>query len=222
MDAFYLLALAVGLGLLGFVEPCSIGANMVFLGHLREKAKGERLRETAKFALVRSAVLGLFGFGIAFLGSAVFAAQKGFWLLLGLLYLALGVGVILNARFRWRMFGRLSRRRLLPGEAGEVRSLALGLLFGLNLPACAYPLMLALLGPGAASGALLGFVTLFVFGLALSVPLVPLAFSERTAKLFGRLAHLGGATPYVIGAVFLLLAAYVLYTATPYFEVSGG
>ena len=220
MDALYLLALAIGLGLLGFVEPCSIGANMVFLGLLREKGRGARLRETAKFALSRSVVLGLFGLGISFLGSSVFAAQKGFWLLLGLLYLALGVAVILNARFRWGLFGRISLRKLLP--AREDRSLGLGLLFGLSLPACAYPLMLALLGPGAASGPLLGFAALFVFGLALSLPLVPLAFSERAAKLFGRLTRLGGATPYVIGVVFLLLAAYVLYTATPYFDVSGG
>lgn len=220
MDGLYLLALAAGLGLLGFVEPCSIGANMVFLGYLREKDKGTRLRETAKFALSRSVVLGLFGLGFAFLGSSVFAAQKGFWLLLGLLYLALGVAVILNARFRWGLFGRVSLRRLLPER--EDRSFGLGLLFGLNLPACAYPLMLALLGPGAASGPLLGFATLFVFGLALSLPLVPLAFSERTAKRFGRLTRLSGATPYVIGVVFLLLAAYVLYTATPYFDVSGG
>ena len=220
MDGLYLLALAVGLGLLGFVEPCSIGANMVFLGHLREKRRGARLRETAKFALVRSAVLGLFGLGTALLGSSLFAAQKGFWLLLGLLYLVLGVAVILNARFRWGLFGHISVGRLQPERGG--RSLGLGLLFGLNLPACAYPLMLALLGPGAVSGPLLGFATLFVFGLALSLPLVPLAFSERTAKLVGRLTRLGGATPYVIGAVFLLLAAYVLYTATPYFDVSGG
>ena len=220
MDGLYLLALAVGLGLLGFIEPCSIGANMVFLGHLRQKGRVERLRETAKFALVRSTVLGLFGLGIAFVGGSVFAAQKGFWLLLGLLYLVLGVAVILNARFRWGLFGRITAGRLLPDN--EDRSLGLGLLFGLNLPACAYPLMLALLGPGAASGPLLGFAALFVFGLALSLPLAPLAFSERAAKLFGRLARLGGATPYVIGAVFLLLAAYVLYTATPYFDISGG
>lgn len=220
MDAFYLLTLAVGLGLLGFVEPCSMGANMVFLGHLREKGRVTRLRETAKFALVRSAVLGLFGLGIAFLGSSVFTAQKGFWLLLGLLYLALGVAVILNARFRWGLFGRVSLGRLLPERGG--RSLGMGLLFGLNLPACAYPLMLALLGPGAASGPLLGFGALFVFGLALSLPLVPLAFSERAAKIFGRLSRLGGVTPYVIGAVFLLLAAYVLYTSTPYFDIGGG
>ena len=128
--------------------------------------------------------------------------------------------MILNARFRWGLFGRISVGRVLPERGG--RSLGLGLLFGLNLPACAYPLMLALLGPGAASGPLLGFVALFVFGLALSLPLAPLAFSERAAKLFGRLARLGGATPYVIGVVFLLLAAYVLYTATPYFDPGGG
>jgi WD40 repeat protein len=34
--------------------------------------------------------------------------------------------------------------------------------------------------------------------------------------------HLSVMKPYVIGAVFLLLAAYVLYTATLYFDVSGG
>ncbi|MDP9410943.1 MAG: hypothetical protein M3P70_10660 [Actinomycetota bacterium] len=219
MDGFSLLALAVGLGLLGFVEPCSIGTNMIFLGHLRDKDRVTRLRETAKFAVVRAVVLGSFGLGIAFMGGFVFAAQRGFWLVLGLLYLALGVAVILNARFRWGLFGRISPQRLLPERGG--RSLGLGLLFGLNLPACAYPLMLALLGPGAASGALLGFATLFVFGLALSLPLVPLAFSERTAKLVGRLARFGGVTRYVIGAVFLLLAAYVIYTATPYFDVAG-
>ncbi len=219
MSEPYLLALAFGLGLLGFVEPCSLGANGIFLGYLREKDKGTRLLETVKFALSRSVVLGLFGLGIAFLGGFVFSAQKGFWLLLGLLYLALGVTVILNARFRWGLFGRISLGRLLP--ARRDRSVGLGLVFGLNLPACAYPLMAALLGRGAASGAAWGFAALFVFGLALSLPLVPLAFSERTAKLFGRLTRLSGATPYVIGALLILLAAYVLYTATPYFDIGG-
>lgn len=220
MGELYLLALAFGLGLLGFIEPCSIGANMIFLGHLRDKGRGDRIRETAKFALSRSVVLGLFGLGAAFLGGLVFSAQKGLWLLLGLLYLALGVAVILNARFRWRLFGRISLERLLPER--QDRSLGLGLLFGLNLPACAYPLILGLLGQSAASGTTWGFATLFVFGLALSAPLVPLAFSERMAKLFGRAARLSGVTPYVIGGLFLLLSAYVLYTASPYFDVMGG
>lgn len=96
-------------------------------------------------------------------------------------------------------------------------SLGLGLLFGLDLPACAYPLML---GQSAASGAVWGFLTPFVFGLALSLPLFPLAFSERAAKFFGKVTRFGGMTPYLTGVA--LIAAYVLYTATPHFGVSGG
>ena len=211
--------LAIGLGLLGFIEPCSVGANGLFLGYLREKDRNTRLRETLKFASARSVVLGLFGLGVAFLGGFVFTVQRGFWLFLGLLYLALGLAVILNARFRWGLFGHISLGRLLPRH--KDRSLGLGLLFGLNLPACSYPLVLALLGQSAVSGAAWGFTALFVFGLALSLPLIPLALSERTAKLFGRLTRFSGATPYVIGIVLLAISAYVLYTATPYFDIGG-
>lgn len=100
MSELSLLALAFGLGLLGFIEPCSIGANGIFLAYLREKDRTTRLIETSKFALSRSVILGLFGIGAALVGSFIFSAQKGFWLILGLLYLTLGITVILNARFR--------------------------------------------------------------------------------------------------------------------------
>jgi hypothetical protein len=39
------LALAFGLGLLGFVAPCSLGANCIFLSYLREKDRAVRFRE---------------------------------------------------------------------------------------------------------------------------------------------------------------------------------
>lgn len=94
-------------------------------------------------------------------------------------------------------------------------------MLGLNLPPCAIPLIVALLGGSAVSGALWGFAALFVFGLALSLPLIPLALSERTAKLFGRLTRYSGATSYVIGVILLAVSAYTLYTATPYFDIGG-
>lgn len=71
-------------------------------------------------------------------------------------------------------------------------------MFGLKLPARAYPLMLALLGRAP-----------------------PLALSERAAELFERLAHPSGAAPYVTRAFLIVVAACVLYTATLYFDVSG-
>lgn len=123
MSELYFLALSFGL--LGFVEPCSVGANGIFLSRLREKERAARLVETAKSAVSRSLVLGLFGLLIAFFGGFVFTAQKGFWL--GLLYLALGLAVILDARFG--LFGRFSFGRPSPEKAA--RSLGLGLLFGL-------------------------------------------------------------------------------------------
>ena len=126
----------------------------------------------------------------------------------------------MNARFRWGLFGRISLGRLVQKRAD--RSLSLGVVFGLNLPACAVPLILALLGRSAASGVAWGFASLFVFGLALSLPLLPLALSERAAKLLQRLTRLSGTTPYIIGTVLILVAVYVLYTATPYFDIEGG
>jgi cytochrome c-type biogenesis protein len=208
-----LLALAIGLGLVSFVEPCTVGASGIFLGYLREKDRAARLRETAKFTLVRSGMLGVLGFGTAFLGGFVLTTQRGTWLFLGLVYLVLGLAVILHARFG--LLGRFSLGRLLPGH--EDRSLGLGFLFGLNIPACSYPLILALLGRGAASGPAWGFTLMFVFGLALSLPLVPLAFSERTAKLLVRLSRFGKVISYAIGIALLVASAYTLYIATPYF-----
>lgn len=217
MTELSFLALAFGLGLLGFIEPCSIGANGIFLGYLRKKDRTARIRETLRFALARSTLLGLFGLCVAFIGDLIFPAQKGFWLVLGLLYLALGLLVILNTGFGWGLFGRISPGRMLPRH----HSLGMGLLFGLNLPACAYPLIVALLGRSVVSGALWGFAALFVFGLALSLPLVPLALSGSTEKGLGRLSRFGGATPYLIGLALVAISAYVLYTATPYFDISG-
>ncbi len=51
MTEFSFLALAFGLGLLGFIEPCSIGANGIFLGYLQKKDRSVRIRETVRFAL---------------------------------------------------------------------------------------------------------------------------------------------------------------------------
>ncbi len=220
MSELSFLALAFGLGLLGFIESCSIGANGIFLGYLQTKDRSTRLFEILKFTLGRSAVLGLFGLGIAFVGSFIFSAQKGFWLFLGLLYLALGIIVILNARFRWGLFSRLSMMgRLMPDQKSH--SVGLGLLFGLNLPACAYPLVVALLGRSALSGAAWGFAVLFVFGLALSLPLIPLALSRHMEKILAYLSRFGSVAPYVIGLALLAISAYVLYTATPYFDLGG-
>src|ERR687897_2102984 len=138
--------------------------------------------------------------------------QKGAWLLLGLLYIAIGAFYAFGkAGFLMRRFGpSLSRLVGLRGSA------ALGLLFGLNIPACAAPLIFALLGSAALGGRTggtfaLGFVSLGLFGLALSAPLALAVSWEPGRRLLDRLAGLSVRVPVVIGIVLIGLGLWSVY-----------
>jgi cytochrome c-type biogenesis protein len=106
----------------------------------------------------------------------------------------------------------LSRLRSVRG------SVMLGLLFGLNIPACAAPLILALLGAAAAggtTGATLasGFVSLAVFGLALSLPLVVAVFFEPARRGLDWLAALSRRIPLWTGMLLIALGAWSVWFA---------
>jgi cytochrome c-type biogenesis protein len=128
-----LLVLPIGLGLLGFVEPCSVGSALVFIKHLEGT----------------------------------------------------------NAR----------------------GSVALGLLLGLNIPACAAPLLFALLGAVAAGGAsgapfISGFVSLSLFGLALSLPLIAAVLFAPARRGLDWLAGLSRRLPFWTGLLLIGLGAW--------------
>src|SRR3546814_18124998 len=101
----------------------------------------------------------------------------------------------------------LKRLGRLRGSAG------LGLLFGLNIPACAAPLLLALLAGAATTGATLlsGFVALAVFGLALSLPLVAVVLVPAAARLLDRFAALSGRFPVLAGLLLVALRAWSVW-----------
>ncbi len=161
--------LSVGLGLLGFVEPCSIGSALVFVKYVEGQRAAARITQVIVFALTRALFIGVLGALAALIGTMFLSLQKGGWLLLGLLYISIGAFYAFGkADFLMRSFGpSLSRLVGLRGSIG------LGLLFGLNIPACAAPLIFALLGAAALSSSgggtvAVGFVSLGLFGLALS------------------------------------------------------
>ena len=163
MSALNLVALPILFGLVGFVEPCSIGSTLVMIKQIEQRTPGQQIAQTVVFAVTRA----------LFIGGA------------GLLAAALG-------------------------------SVMLGLFFGLNIPACAAPLILALLGAAAAGGAsgatlVSGFVSLALFGLALSLPLV-LAVSFAPARRGqDRLAALSRRLPFWTGILFAALGAWSVW-----------
>lgn len=205
-------ALPIGFGLFGFIEPCSIGSTLIFVKVMEGKSAAVKIAQVSLFAGVRAAFIGLLGVAAVLVGSAFFGFQKAAWLLLGALYVGLGVAY-LSGRIGWlmRSFGpNLARFSTLRGSA------VLGVIFGLNIPACATPLLLALLGASAASGAqggsvASGFVSLGLFGLALSLPLVAAALFAPARRALDWLAALSRLLPAWTGLLLIGLGAWSIW-----------
>lgn len=207
-------ALPILFGLIGFVEPCSIGSTLVVVKQIEGQPAGAKIAQTATFAATRAVFIGLLGMLAAALGSALLGLQKAAWLFLGVVYIALGVLYLFGkAGVLMRSFGPgLARLRTVRG------SVALGILFGLNIPACAAPLILALLTAAAAGGATgttlaSGFVSLGLFGFALSLPLVVAVFFAPARAALDRLAALSRRMPLWTGAMLVVLGAWSIWFA---------
>lgn len=204
-----LVALPVAFGLVGFIEPCSIGSSLIVIKAMEGKPAASKLAQMSLFAGIRALFIGLLGAAAVVAGAAFFGFQKAAWIALGALYAALGA-LYLTGRIGWlaRAFGpSLARVSSVRGAT------VLGVLFGLNIPACAAPLLLALLGASAASGArggsaAQGFATLALFGLALSLPLVFAVLFERARRALDWLAALSGRLPLWTGLLLVALGAW--------------
>ncbi|MDN3563536.1 cytochrome c biogenesis protein CcdA [Paeniroseomonas aquatica] len=202
----------MGLGLLGFVEPCSVGSTLLVVKHMEGRSTASKVAQVGAFAGTRAVFIGLLGMLAALLGAAFLDFQRAAWVILGAVYVLIGLTYLLG-RSRALMvslgpgFSRLSGLR---GSA------ALGIALGFNIPACAGPLLVALLGAaaaGGASGAALasGFVSLAFFGLALSLPLVLAVLFEPARRALDRLAGMSQRLPFWTGLLLVALGAWSIW-----------
>lgn len=204
-----LVLLPIGLGLFGFIEPCSIGSSLIFVKYLEGKSAAAKLAQVAAFTLARALFIGGLGVLAVVIGAAFVDLQKGAWILLGTIYVGIGLLYLVGRADILMMsigpgLARISGAR---GSAG------LGLLFGLNIPACAAPLIFALLGMAAASGVrggalAAGFVSLALFGLALSLPLVAAVLFEPARRMLDWLAGLSKRIPFWTGLLLVVLGLW--------------
>jgi cytochrome c-type biogenesis protein len=208
------LSLSLLLGLFGFIEPCSIGSSLVVVKQMQGQGSRQKVLRMLVFAATRAVFIGFLGLVAAMIGTAFLGYQRAAWMALGLLYVVLGL-VYLSGKM-----GAFSRAigpgtRWLRGNSGAAVS---GLVFGLNIPACAAPLVLALLGlaaAGGASAAELGrsFVALATFGLALSLPLVLAVFFAPARAALDWLAALSHRIPRWTGALLMALGLWSIWFA---------
>lgn len=207
-DLFKLILLALGLGFLGFIEPCTIGAHMLFLNGICARSLRLRVGALAAFMLARLLVMGGFGGVIVMLGQRMIGVQTSAWLVFGGLYMVIGI-VFLSGAGR-----RLRRRiRIAPDGWRVTRNPWIqGIAFGLNIPACAAPILFGLMGAVTATGsAAMGFVLMVVFALSLSLPLVPFSVLPRLASFLVGLADWLRPRAWLTGFVFVALGLWSIW-----------
>ena len=213
-----LLVLPAALGLFGFVEPCSIGSSLIFIKYLERKAATRRLAETILFAVTRALFIGGLGILAVLLGTAFLGVQRGAWVLLGAIYVLIG-GLYLAGRAQalMRSVGRASRA--LPARVGRSASaFCSASTFRparrrcLILPAPPRPVVPRRDAAG-------GFVSLAVFGFALSLPLVLAVLFAPARRALDWLAGLSGRMPLWTGIVLVALGlwsiGFGLFAALP-------
>ena len=202
----------LALGLIGFVEPCAIGATLLFIKTTEGTAPSSKVKQVVAFTLSRAFFTGLLGIVAVLIGSLFLGLQKAVWLLLGGLYAVIGM-LYLTGRIDSLMRSIGPRLKGLSRPRG---SIALGAVFGLNIPACAGPLLLALLTTAAAGGAsgdtlARGFISLALFGFAMSLPLVAAVFSSHARRALDWIASLSRRMPFWIGVLFLVLGLWSIW-----------
>lgn len=203
-----LILLPIGLGLLGFIEPCTIGGHLLFLETHNGRSNREKLNAVLTFVATRAFVAGLFGALIAFLGQKVITAQTGVWLIFGIIYLAIGIAFLIGKA------GYIKQRvNLAPAAWKQAQNpFVLGLAFGLNIPACAAPILFGLLSLAATTGTVVtGFAMMFLFGLFLSSPLAVFAVAPRLGDLLEKLGERMKRMRWLTGLVFALLGLWSIW-----------
>lgn len=203
-----LILLPIGLGLLGFIEPCTIGGHLLFLNTQKSRERHQKIRAVTIFIIARTLVAGLAGAIIAWAGQTLITLQTGIWLIFGLIYLAVGLALV------WSRFSILkSPVNLAPAAWKKTQSpLLMGLAFGLNIPACAAPILFGLLALAATTGtAFTGFVMMALFGLFLSLPLAIFAIVPAMAARLDTFAHAMIRGRWIIGLVFAGLGIWSIW-----------
>lgn len=203
----WFIPLAFGLGVIGAVTPCAFAINALLLGYLRDKPRAERIAVALRFAGVRAVFLGLVGLLFALAVDRIGLATWRYQQAINLLLILLGALFIVDHYRPLPLPGLNLGARL---EQSRGRAFGLGLLFGLDIPACASPLFFAVLSRTALSGEITGGVlALLTFGLGMSMPVIIATASERINAATAALARRRRSAFVWIGGVTLIVAGLI-------------
>jgi cytochrome c biogenesis protein CcdA len=93
-------------------------------------------------------------------------------------------------------------------------SITLGVVFGLVIPAYAISFVLELVGRSILLGKFLeGFISLFVFGITLSSPLMVIGSFDRSSEIMARISNKAGQIPWLEGLVLIIVGLLTMLSS---------
>ncbi len=186
------LAFSALLGFLGFIQPCSFGVNSIFLSYMKREKISRRLLEVGKMFAVRVAFFSLLGAAAGYAVDALWAQMPAYP------YLILG-SIFLISKIKPLPMPNVTPLKLL--RRANDPSLPLAVNFGLSIPSCVLPLLIAALL--LAQNAAFGIANLFLFSLALSLPLILAAWKNKGME---KVSELVDRAPVIAGASLIAFA----------------
>ena len=214
MSFYDILLIPFLFGLVGFFEPCSLGINIIFLNSMQKFSKAKRVIESLIFTFSRGFILALVGLSAAFIGNKFVKIQSSLFLILGLLFIGLGILSIINM-YKPIFRVKLNFARFVKNKTG----LGLGVAFGLIIPACAIGLILALVGKTVLMGDLFeGFISLFIFGITLSVPLIFISYSDKSIKIIQKIHEKTRKIKWLAGAILIIVGILTILSTFWWFN----
>ena len=124
---------------------------MMFLSSVKDTPAANRIREIIVFMLLRALILAVLGLSAAIIGRRLFSFQSGIFIVLGALYISIGLLMI----FSQSLLGKLRDVRIVHWLGLDLKKWAvkkLGFVAGFTIPGCAIPLITVLLGQSLLSG----------------------------------------------------------------------
>lgn len=207
MNLTDLIIIPLAFGLIGFIEPCVIGMNAIFLSYVTPLSKKKRIIETAKFTATRAIFLSILGILIALIGQRILVFRKSYNTVLGIFFILLGV-IYIVSKFKPIPMPNISPLK------GRQNKVSYGVVFGLSIPACAMPLFIALLAKSAVHGDIrLGAVSLFIFGLGLTAPLLAMSYSDKANRWLENTAKGVNIAPIIGGLALITVGIYTILQA---------
>jgi len=201
MDYYAVLLLPAIWWLLWFFEPCSIWTNTLFLSHLKYKKTNSLFKEILTFTLIRAFTLSILWLTLAYIGRELFVFERWYFIILWIIYIILWISAILNTKYP--IFKNISLQKLIWNNR---KSSHLWMIFWLTIPACALPFVLILIWNATLSFSILEwFLSFFIFGLMLSLPLFYFWLSNHWIKFLSKIWDKLKWLPYLVWIIFIII-----------------